>query len=121
MLVVALEGREGINVREGGGVPYPLDGLPGGHQPHVFHGRDSVQEQLKSLLVMWSCEPGSLKMSMLSFGQPMCWLDVVFCYCLQMIRYKLLRSLKTRPKRIEVTKAFSVTKTDYKLGVNISE
>ena len=49
-LVAALEGREGLDVREGGGVPYPLDGLPGGHQPHVFHGRDSVQEQLKSLL-----------------------------------------------------------------------
>ena len=119
MLVVALEGREGINVREGGGVPYPLDGLPGGHQPHVFHGRDSVQEQLKSLLVVCSCEPGeyeSLKMSMLPFGQPMCWLDVVFCNCLQMKRYKIIRL-----QRIEVTEAFSVTKTDYKLGVNISE
>ena len=97
MVVAALEGREGVDVREGSGVPHPLDGLPGGHQPHVFHGSDGVQEQLKSLLVVWSCEPGNnelFKVSIIPLGQPMSWIDAVFCYCLQMISYKIVKLLK---------------------------
>ena len=56
-LVVALERFEGLNILQWGGIPHPLYGLPGCHHPHVLHGDDGVQEQLKPLLVMRSGEP----------------------------------------------------------------
>ena len=58
-LVVTLEGFEGLNVLQWGGMSHPLYGLPGCHHPHVLHGDDRVQEQLESLLVVGSGEPAS--------------------------------------------------------------
>ena len=36
------------------------DDLPRRDEPHIFHGGDCVQEQLKTLLVVRRCEPGCI-------------------------------------------------------------
>ena len=52
-----LEWFEAVDILEGRGVPHPLDGLPGCHDPHVLHGDDCVQKQLEALPVVGGREP----------------------------------------------------------------
>ena len=56
-LVVTLKRLEGLNVLQRRGLPHPLYGLPGCHNPDVLHRDDRVKEQLKPLLVVWSGKP----------------------------------------------------------------
>jgi len=58
--VVALEGLVALGLLHVHGVAHPLDCLPVGHQPHVLHVGDGVQEGDEALLVVRRGEPRSV-------------------------------------------------------------
>ena len=91
MSIVAVERLKRLELRLGGRLSHPLDGLimnikddddsdnehdddehdddyddehdddlPRRDEPHIVHGGDCVQEQLKTLLVVRRCEPGCI-------------------------------------------------------------
>lgn len=56
-LVVTLERLEVVESADGRGVSHPLQRLPVGDDPHIFHLVDEVQEHDEALLVVGLCEP----------------------------------------------------------------
>jgi len=57
MRIVAVERLKRLELGLGSRISHPLDRLPRRDEPYIVHGSDCVQEQLKTLLVVWRCEP----------------------------------------------------------------
>lgn len=60
VLIIALERLEIINPRNRCGIPDPLQSLPVGDDPYIWHLINEIQEHYKTFLVVRLCEPGGV-------------------------------------------------------------